>query len=71
MINEPTGIELKVCEDIARRQLIGLTKYGMSVANNPLELRAWLVHAYEEVLDQAVYLRRAIHELESKLDDQK
>jgi hypothetical protein len=67
----PTGIELKVCEDIARRQLVGLTKYGMSVVDNPAEFRAWLVHAYEETLDKAIYLKRAIYELERKLDDNK
>ncbi len=67
----PTGIELMVCHDITRRQAIGLNKYGMSVAENPLELRAWLQHAYEEALDQAVYLRRAIHEINQSIDDQK
>ena len=65
-----TGIEAMVCADIARRQKVGLTKYGMSVADNPLELRARLMHAYEEVLDQAVYLRRAIAELDGKINAQ-
>lgn len=67
----PIGTELAVCNDIARRQALGLNKYGMSVADNPLELRAWLTHAYEEALDQSIYLRRAIEELNAKLDDQK
>jgi hypothetical protein len=62
----PTGIEAAVCDDIARRQAIGLAKYGMTVANNPLPLRAWLRHAYEEMLDQAVYLKRAMAELEGR-----
>ena len=58
------GIEAMVCEDIARRQAIGLNKYGTSVADNPLLLKAWLQHAYEESLDNAVYLKRAIEEIE-------
>lgn len=60
---EPTGIELEVCRDIAERQRKGISKYGTTVAENPLELREWLQHAYEEALDQAVYLKRAIQEL--------
>ncbi len=55
-----TGIEAQVCEDIAKRQQLGLAKYGMSVADNPAMFRAWLQHAYEECLDQAVYLKKAI-----------
>ena len=55
-----TGIEAQVCADIAQRQQLGLAKYGMSVADNPAMFRAWLQHAYEECLDQAVYLKKAI-----------
>ena len=36
------------------------SKYGMTVADNPLELRQWAVHAYEEALDLAIYLKRVI-----------
>ncbi len=61
-----TGIEAIVCADIASRQAMGIAKYGTTVADNPLELRAWLQHAYEETLDKAVYLRRAIAEIDSK-----
>ena len=56
----PTGTEAAVCADIARRQQLGLAKYGTTVAANPLPLRDWLQHAYEECLDQAIYLRRAL-----------
>ncbi|MFW9594833.1 MAG: hypothetical protein ACMV1D_04985 [Macromonas sp.] len=63
---EPTGIELMVCEEIARRQQMGIAKYGTTVADNPLPLREWLQHAYEEALDMAVYLRRAMAEIDAK-----
>jgi len=63
--SKPSGVELQVCEDIAARQSKGIAKYGVTVANNPLELKAWLQHAYEEALDQAVYLKRAILEMEN------
>jgi len=61
----PTGTELEVCQDIAKRQSLGINKYGTTVCANPLELRAWLQHAYEEALDQAIYLKRAIQELDN------
>lgn len=61
----PTGIELEVCMDINMRQQKGILKYGQSVSNNPLPLKEWLQHAYEECLDQAVYLKRAIQELDN------
>jgi hypothetical protein len=60
----PTGVEAEVCELIAKRQQLGIAKYGMTVADNPLALRDWLQHALEEVLDQAVYLKRAINDLD-------
>ena len=65
-MSKPTGTEQRVCTDIAQRQALGIAKYGTTVEANPLSLREWLQHAYEECLDQAVYLRRAIEELESK-----
>lgn len=62
----PHGIEALLCTEIAARQARGMAKYGTSVANNPLSLRQWLQHAMEEALDQAVYLRRAIAELDAQ-----
>jgi len=59
----PTGTEAMVCCDIATRQRHGVNKYGVSVADNPLNLAQWLQHAYEESLDFSVYLKRAISEL--------
>ena len=57
-----TGTEAKVCADIAKRQELGIAKYGTTVEGNKLPFRAWLQHAYEEALDMAIYLRRAIDE---------
>ena len=58
-----TGIEKEVCEDIEKRQQMGIKKYGVTVQDNPLSLKEWLNHAYEEALDLAIYLKRAIKEL--------
>lgn len=60
----PTGTEAKVCQLIALRQKMGLRKYGTTVQDNPLPLAAWLQHALEEAMDFAIYLQRAIDELE-------
>lgn len=66
MIATPTGTEAKVCALIAQRQALGIAKYGTTVANNPLALREWLQHQLEELLDAAVYVQRAIDELEAE-----
>ena len=62
----PTGIEADLCAEIAVRQAKGIQKYGTTVADNPLTLREWLQHALEEALDQAVYLKRAIAEIDAQ-----
>lgn len=58
-----------VCRLLLSRSAVGIKKHGTTTADNPLELRAWLQHALEECLDQAVYLRRAIWELDKEADD--
>ena len=49
-----TGVEARVCEDIAARQRLGIAKYGVTVEQSKDDM---LRHAYEEALDFAVYLK--------------
>ena len=63
--DQASGIEAMVCDDIAKRQQVGIAKYGTTVAGNPLTHAQWLQHAYEECLDMAVYLKRAMAELQT------
>jgi hypothetical protein len=35
------------------------------VQDNPLPLRAWLQHALEEALDLAIYLQRAVEQIDT------
>jgi acyl carrier protein len=63
-IPEATGTEARVIADITDRQRKGISKYGVTVEANRLSLKEWLEHAYLECLDQAVYLKRAIEEIE-------
>lgn len=53
----PSGIEARVCSDIAARQRIGIAKYGCTVEASKDDM---LRHAYEEALDLAVYLKAEI-----------
>ena len=66
-----TGTEARVCAMIAARQRLGVEKYGMTVSGNPLTLRQWLQHSLEEKLDDAIYMARAIEEMDKQLDDGK
>lgn len=63
-MNDPI-IEL-VISDLCRRSQVGINKYGVTLDRKDLSLKDWLQHAYEECLDQANYLKRAIIELENK-----
>lgn len=50
--------------DLLRRSQFGIAKYGTTLDRTDLSLRDWLNHAYEECLDQANYLKRAIMEID-------
>ena len=58
--------ETEVCKDIKNRQQLGINKYGSTVANNPLSQRQWIEHAYQECLDQAVYLKRLMQQIDNE-----
>lgn len=50
----PTGVEARVCEDIAARQRLGIAKYGRTVEQSGDDM---LQHAMCEAYDLSVYLR--------------
>ena len=52
-----------VCLDLQQRSAVGIKKYGTTLDANPMNLKEWLVEAYHETLDQALYLKRAIKEI--------
>lgn len=53
-----------VMNDLNERSRIGVEKYNTTLEREDLNLKDWLQHAYEETLDKANYLKRAILELE-------
>lgn len=65
-LNAVSGTEFAVCLDIQQRQQHGITKYNTTVANNPLPLREWLQHGFEEMLDGAIYLKRAMEKMDAE-----
>ncbi len=48
--------------ELQARAAVGMTKYGVTVTDNPLSRLEWLQHAKEEALDLAVYLQRLIED---------
>lgn len=65
----PVEIEESVVEDIRSRREMGRAKYGKTMDRGDLSLRDWLQHAYEECLDQAIYLKRCIREVSERQED--
>lgn len=59
-------IEESVVEDIRLRRDLGRSKYGKTMERTDLSRRDWLQHAYEECLDQAIYLKKCIKEEDLK-----
>jgi len=55
-----------VREDLKQRSEVGIKKYGVTLDREDLSFKDWLNHAYEESLDKALYLKRAIKELEKQ-----
>lgn len=53
-----------VRNDLLLRSRFGQLKYGIGIDRTNVGLRDWLQHAYEECLDQANYLKRAILEID-------
>jgi len=60
----PDSVVAAVRDDLLRRSEVGIAKYGVTLDRADLNLRDWLQHAYEETLDQANYLKRAIMEID-------
>ena len=49
-----------VIEDLKKKTEEGFKKYGVTLDRKDLSLRDWVQHAYEEVLDEAKYLKKII-----------
>ena len=54
------SIVSEIQADLDSREAEGRRRYGMTVDQANMDLSAWLQHAYEECLDMAIYLKRAM-----------
>lgn len=63
--NTRPAVWLLVIQDMAERDTVGRERYGTPL--QPYNGRDALVDAYQEALDQAVYLRQAIYERDNPL----
>ena len=61
-----------VRQDLLDRSQAGIKKYNTTLDREDLDLSDWLVHAYQELLDGALYLKRAkqdVEELNEQFDE--
>lgn len=68
---EDTIVE-SVRQDLLDRSQAGIKKYNTTLDREDLDLSDWLVHAYQELLDGALYLKRAkqdVEELNEQFDE--
>jgi hypothetical protein len=49
-----------VVDDLDARERVGKAKYGTTMDRDDLTHDEWLRHAYEEALDHALYLKKAM-----------
>jgi len=63
IIEPKDSIVESVREDLDNRSKVGIKKYGVTLDRTDLSLSDWLQHAYEETLDNALYLKRAMKDL--------
>ena len=50
--------------DLEARSVRGLAKYGVTLGDAPLTHKQTLQHFYEELLDAACYVKKAMDEME-------
>ena len=65
MKSPDANVELNVAM-LRQRSVVGLQKYGVTLAGNKLTHKQWLQHALEEALDLANYLQSAIQQIEKE-----
>ena len=57
-------IEDEVCNKIKARSEVGKEKYGVTMEEEILSMRQWLVHLQEELMDAAVYVEKLLGMIE-------
>ena len=55
-----SAIEDNVCKKIKALSDVGKKKYGVTMEEEILSMREWLVHLQEELMDAAVYVEKLL-----------
>ena len=59
-------IVLQVMNDLNDRSRIGVEKYNTTLERTDLELKDWLQHLLEELMDATLYLKRIQNEINNR-----
>ena len=57
-------VEDNVCKKIKARSDVGKAKYGVTMEEEVLSVREWIVHLQEELMDAAVYVEKLLEMVE-------
>jgi len=50
----------KVVDKYEERSAVGIKKYGTTLDRNDLELKEWIIHLQEELMDATLYLEKIL-----------
>ena len=50
----------KVVDKYEQRSAVGIKKYGTTLDRNDLELKEWIIHLQEELMDATLYLEKIL-----------
>ena len=50
----------KVVDKYEERSAVGIKKYGTTLNRNDLELKEWIIHLQEELMDATLYLEKIL-----------
>jgi len=50
----------KVVNKYQERSAVGIKKYGTTLDRNDLELKEWILHLQEELMDATLYLEKIL-----------
>ena len=59
----------EICLEYMKRADHGFKKYGVTTERTDLDLKQWIQHLKEELMDATVYIHRIQKELKEKQDD--
>ena len=57
-----------VRQDLLDRSEVGIKKYNTTLDRDDLEITDWITHAYQELLDGALYLKKLNQDVEGMLE---